>query len=64
MELKKAWQHLLIDLGKTGAEVAREIGQSPQNLNKKITNESIRLVEFEEILNHYGYTLTITKKEN
>ena len=63
MDVKREWQHFLIDVGKTGADVAREIGQSPQNLNKKIVNETIRLVEFAEILEHYGYTLAITKKE-
>ena len=63
MELKKEWQHFLIDIDKTGADVARELGQSPQNLNKKIVNETIRLVEFAEILEHYGYALSITKKE-
>lgn len=61
MELKKVWQHWLLDIDKTGADVARDIGQSPANLNKKIANASIRAVELDEILRHYGYKLQIVK---
>lgn len=63
MDLKKDWQHWLIEIEKTGAEVARGIGQSPQNLNKKIASQSIRAVELNDILEHYGYTLEIKRKE-
>ena len=63
MELKKDWQHFLIEIGKTGAEVARDLKQAPQNINRKITTGTIKATELDEILNHFGYTLTITKKE-
>lgn len=63
MDFKRTWQHFLVDINKTGAEVAADVGQTAPNLNKKIRNETIRLVEFAEILEHYGYTLAIVKKE-
>lgn len=63
MDLKKEWQHFLIEIGKTGADVAGDIGQTAPNLNKKIRNESIRLVEFAGILEKYGYMLKIIKKD-
>lgn len=63
MDLKKDWQHWLISINNTGAGVARDVGQSPANLNKKIANDSIRAVELASILEHYGYTLKIVKKE-
>lgn len=63
MDFKKEWQHFLVEIGKTGADVAGDIGQTAPNLNKKIRNESMRLVEFDAILNHYGYTLKIVKKD-
>lgn len=63
MDLKKIWQHWLVEVDKTGSDIAREVGQSPANLNKKFANESIRAVEFANILENYGYTLKIVKKE-
>jgi len=63
MNIRKDWQHFLVEIEKTGADVAREIGQSPQNLHKKIINETIRAVELNDILERYGYTLEIKRKE-
>lgn len=62
MDLKKNWQHWLIEINKSGADVARDIGQSPANLNKKLANASIKAVELASILEHYGYTLKIVKE--
>lgn len=62
MDVKKEWQHWLIELGKSGADVAREVGQSPANLNKKINARSIRASELADILEQYGYTLQIVRK--
>lgn len=63
MDLKKEWKLWLVETNKSGASVARDIGQSTANLNKKIANDSIRAVELANILEHYGYTLKIVKRE-
>lgn len=62
-DVKKAWQHFLVEIGKSETEVAREIGQTQVVLNRKFKNGSVKFVEFENILNHYGYTLEIKRKE-
>lgn len=64
MDLKKEWKLWLVETNQSGAGVARDIGQSSANLNKKIANDSIRAVELANILEHYGYTLKIVKKED
>lgn len=61
--VKKAWQHWLIELGKSETEVSKEIGQTQTVLNRKFRNGSVKYAEFVEILEHYGYTLKIVKKE-
>lgn len=63
MDLKKEWKKWLVEIDETGAGVARAVGQSSANLNKKIANDSIRAVELASILERYGYTLKIVKKE-
>lgn len=63
MDIKKLWQHWVVELGKSSSEVAREVGQSPANLNKKIANESIKAAELGTILEKYGYILKIVKKD-
>ena len=59
----KVWRKLLIDLDMSEAQAAKAVGQSPANLNKKIVNGSIRLLEFSDILEAFGYELKIVKKE-
>lgn len=61
MDIKKEWQHFLIDIEKSGAEVAADIGQTAPNLNKKIRTGSIRAVELADIVERYGYRLAIIK---
>jgi hypothetical protein len=63
MDLKKEWQIFLINAGITGADVARALGESPQNINRKINTGTIKAAELAEILEKYGYTLAIVKKE-
>ncbi len=63
MDVKKLWEHWLVEVDKSSAAVAREIGQSPANLNKKFTARSIRASELADILEQYGYTLKIVKRE-
>lgn len=58
----KEWRKLLIDIGVSEAQLAKEVGQSPANLNKKIVNGSIRFIELANILEHFGYKITITKE--
>lgn len=62
-DLQKQWSNFLIDLGKSGTEVACELGTSQQNLNKKFRNATIKYLEFANILEKYGYHLKIEKKE-
>lgn len=61
-EFKRLWKHFLIDIGKSETDLAKEIGKAQQNLNRSITNGSIRFVEFVNILEKYGYTIEIKKR--
>lgn len=61
-EFKRLWKHFLIDIGKSETDLANEIGKAQQNLNRSITNGSIRFVEFVNILEKYGYTIEIKKR--
>lgn len=63
MDLKKEWQIFLINAGITGADVARDLGESPQNINRKISTGTIKAVELAGILEKYGYMLKIIKKD-
>ena len=49
------------------SELSRRIGQSPQNLGKKLNNETLNYEEFLEILNtlgvKYEYRLTTAKDD-
>jgi len=62
-ELKKAWQKILIDLGKSETEVAKELGINQVNLNRKIRTGTIKAIELDELLQKIGYELSIRKKE-
>lgn len=63
-ELKKEWTCWLMDIGKTNTEVAKECGQgTPSNLQQKIANGTIRHTELADIVEHYGYDVSIRKKE-
>lgn len=59
----KEWKKLLIDIGMSEAQLAKAVGQSPANLNKKIANGTIRFLELSEILEQFGYKIIITKKD-
>ena len=41
------------------AELARRIGQSPQNLNAKIKREQLSLDELQQIANSFGGDLSV-----
>lgn len=53
----------LVDLnGITFTELARRTGQSPQNLNNKVRNDSMRAREFFKIAEAFGGEVHITDK--
>lgn len=58
----KQWKKLLIDIDKTETDVAKDLGVSQSNLNRKMRSGSIKAVELAEILDRYGYALEIRKK--
>ncbi|MDO4921777.1 MAG: hypothetical protein Q4E64_08130 [Phascolarctobacterium sp.] len=62
-EFKKEWQHFLVDIGKVEKEVAEDVGQFQQNLNKKINSGSIKYIELSDIVEKYGYSIKIHKQE-
>lgn len=64
MDLKKEWQLFLINAGISGADVARDLGESPQNINRKISTGTIKAVELAAILEKYGHDLKIVKKDH
>ncbi len=59
----KEWKKILIDIGKSETEVAKELNKNQSNLNRKIRTGTIKPVELANILEHYGYTLKIIKME-
>lgn len=62
-QLKKDWQYFLIDVKKSETEIAKECGQAQSNLNKKILNGTIKYLELANILERYGYTIDIRRKD-
>lgn len=58
----KEWKKILIDLGKSETEAAKELGENQSNLNRKMRTGTIKAVELANILEHYGYTLKIVKQ--
>lgn len=62
-DLKKMWQLFLIDSGTSNKLISTKINSSPQVLGRKINSGTIKLLEFADILEKYGYQLKIEKKE-
>lgn len=62
MDLKKMWQLFLIDAGTNNKLIAEVVDSSPQVLGRKINSGTIKLLEFADILEKYGYQLKIEKK--
>ena len=58
----KDWKKFLIDISKNETEVAKEVKQSQQGLNKKIVNGTIKYLELSEIVEKYGYSIKIHEK--
>ena len=63
IDLKTDWFRFLQEIGKNGTELAKEIGQTQQNLNSKINSGSIKYLELSEIVEKYGYSIKIHKSE-
>jgi len=49
--------------GITQSEAARLLNQSPQVLNRKLVNESMRYNEAEQIADHFGYDIIWIKRK-
>lgn len=62
-EFRKMWKKWLIDVGVSETQLAHELGRAQQNLNRSINNASIKYVELSEIIERYGYTVEIRKKD-
>lgn len=62
-DLKKMWSNWLIDIDSNTTQVAESVGSTQQNLSKKINNGSIRYCELADIVEKYGYTIDIRKKD-
>ena len=61
--LKKQWKHFLIDIDKTEQDISKTIKTPASNINRKINTGTIKYVELLEILEKYGYTFKIIRKE-
>lgn len=61
--LKKQWKHFLIDIDKTEQDISKAIKTPASNINRKINTGTIKYVELLEILEKYGYTFKVVKKE-
>ena len=62
-EFEKMWKNWLVDIEKTGADIAKDLGASGQKLKKKIRNQTVRSVELANICERYGYRLELVKDE-
>lgn len=62
-DFKKMWSNFLIDIDKKAIDIANDEGVTRQTISRKINNASIRFVDFVNILERYGYTVKIIKKE-
>jgi hypothetical protein len=59
----KDWRKFLVDVGMSETEIAKSLGTSQTNLNRKIRTGSIKYLEIAEIVEQYGFTVEIRKKE-
>lgn len=60
---KKQWSNFLIDAGLKNVDIAEAIGISKQALGQKINNGSIRYIDLANIVESYGYSIDIHKKQ-
>ena len=62
--LKKMWQIFLIEQELDTKTVAEQLGSFPQALGRKINSGSIKFLELANILEKYGYEISIRKKSD
>ena len=55
------WHKWLLDIDRSETELAKELGLRQNNLNRAILSASIKVTTLNDILGHFGYTLSITK---
>lgn len=60
--LLKDWKKFLIDIDKSETQVAKECGKTQQGLNRTIKGGSIKYLELSQIVEKYGYSITIHKQ--
>lgn len=60
---KKQWKKFLIDIDKSETQLANELGVKQATFNEKMRNATIKYIELSNIVEKYGYTIEIRKKE-
>ena len=60
-EFQKEWKRFLIEIEKSGTQLAKELGQTQQGFNRKIREGTIKYLELSEIVEKYGYSVSIHK---
>ncbi len=63
MDINNEIRSYIVKKGKSVSQLAREMGTTPQNLNKKLSNHSIKYREVQEIATHLGYKINWTEEE-
>ena len=61
MDFDKELRILRAEANMSQADLARNLGESPQNLNNKL-KRNVKLKDVESILEIFGYELKIVKK--
>lgn len=61
-DLKKMWGAWLLDIEENTTSIAAKHEQSQQNLSRKINEGTIKYLELANIVEEYGYTISIHKK--
>lgn len=56
------WEMWLLDIEENTTSIATKHNQSQQNLSRKINEGTIKYLELSNIVEEYGYTITIHKK--
>ena len=61
---RKWWKCLLFDAEMSETQLWKSMGTSQQGGNKKIVNGTVRWLEMIDILDHLGYKVTVSKKDD
>lgn len=59
---KKEWKKFLVDIGKSETQLAKELDVKQATFNEKMRNATIKYLELSEIVEKYGYSITIHKQ--